>query len=83
MLVAWWNQHCENGHPTKSNLHVQNNPYQSSNGILHKEKTIVKYLWKHKRLRIIKAILSKRSNDGSITISDFKQYYITITIKTA
>jgi hypothetical protein len=39
------------------------------------EKSILKFMWKHKRLKIVKAIMSQNSNARYIIILDFKLYH--------
>jgi hypothetical protein len=46
------------------------------------EQSTLMFMWKHKRLQIVRAILSKKSNTGGITIPDFKLHYRAIAIKT-
>ena len=38
MFLDWKNQYCENDSTTQSNLQIQCNPYQITNGIIHRWK---------------------------------------------
>ena len=40
MFLDWNNQHCENDYTTQSNLQIQCNPYQTTNGIFHRTKNL-------------------------------------------
>ena len=39
MFLEWTNQYCENDYTTRSNLEIQCNPYQITNGIFHRIRT--------------------------------------------
>ena len=39
MFMDWKNQYSENEYTTQSNLQIQCNPYQATNGVLHRART--------------------------------------------
>ena len=39
MFLDWKNQYCKNDYTTQSNVQIQCNPYQTTNGIFHRTTT--------------------------------------------
>ena len=71
IFLDWKNQHCENDYTTQSNLQIQCNPYQNTNGIFHRTRTkIAQFVRKHKGPQIAKTILRKKNGAGGIGLPD-------------
>jgi hypothetical protein len=62
-------EHCE------YHLQIQCHPCKSANVIIEIEKSILKFIGKHKRPEIAKSVLGEKSN------ADFKLYYRAIVTK--
>ena len=63
MFLDWKNQYCENDYTTQSNLQIQCNPYQITNGIFYRTraKTLKIYMETQKTLNSQMSLEGKKT----------------------
>ena len=83
MFLDWKNQYYENDYTTQSNLQIQCNTYQITNGIFYGTRTKnLKICVEKQKTPNSQPILREKSGAEGIRLSDFRLYYKATVIKT-
>ena len=76
-------QYCDNDYTTQSNLQIQCNPYQITNGIFYRTRTKnLKMCMETQKTPNSQRSLEGKNGAGGIRFPDFRLYYKATVIKT-
>ena len=78
--MDWKTQYCKNDYTTQSNLQIQCNPYQITNGIFHR--TRIKNFTICMETQKTSNSKRERETAGGIRLHNFRLYYRATVIKT-